>query len=182
MIDSDLFHLQPKGDTDRWFDLLVHPRVPPLVRTLPHVESLSLFRLEENQEEAQIRETLGLGVNHQHTQPSEHIMKVASDSMNAETTIPSASSVPPDISHPSSANLPQDQDRSVQLAVLPGTPAIPVPDSVLNPIPPPPPLETVAKTSALVSSDTPSVPVIRTIEIDEDDEEMPAIDLNSDSD
>ncbi|KAG6821542.1 hypothetical protein H0H93_000051 [Arthromyces matolae] len=44
----------------RDMDILVHPRAPPLVRSLPHVESLSLFRAEESQEEAQTREELGL--------------------------------------------------------------------------------------------------------------------------
>jgi hypothetical protein len=177
----DQFNLQNE-DTYRCFDLLVHPRVPPLVRTLPHVESLSLFRLEESQEEAQIRLSLGLGVNNQHAQPSEPIVNVASDdSMDAETTtIPPASSVFTGISHPSPADPPQDQDRSVPLAVPPCTPVIPVPDPTLNLIPPLKP-ETAAKTSILVTSDLPPVPLIP-IESDEDDEEMPAIDLNSDSD
>jgi hypothetical protein len=177
----DRFNLQPNEDTYRCFDLLVHPRVPPLVRTLPHVESLSLFRLEESQEEAQIRQSLGLGINDQHVQPSEPSLNVATDdSMDAETTIIPPSSVFTGISHPSPVDPPQDQDRSVPLAVPPGTPVIPEPGPTLNLIPPPPP-ET-AKTSILVTSDLPPVPLIPTIESDEDDEEMPAIDLNSDSD
>ncbi|KAI0650589.1 rRNA processing/ribosome biogenesis-domain-containing protein [Trametes meyenii] len=43
-------------------DLLLHPRVPPLVRSLPHVEMLSLFRAEESQEESDTRTNVGLGV------------------------------------------------------------------------------------------------------------------------
>ncbi|KAF8897738.1 rRNA processing/ribosome biogenesis-domain-containing protein [Infundibulicybe gibba] len=43
-------------------ELLLHPRVPPLVRSLPHVGSLSLFHLEESQEETEAREKMGLGV------------------------------------------------------------------------------------------------------------------------
>ncbi|KAF8639780.1 hypothetical protein AX17_001040 [Amanita inopinata Kibby_2008] len=41
-------------------DLLLHPRVPPLVRSLPHVQSLALSYDEESQEEANIRRRLGL--------------------------------------------------------------------------------------------------------------------------
>ncbi|KAF9464353.1 rRNA processing/ribosome biogenesis-domain-containing protein [Collybia nuda] len=48
--DSDLRNL----------DILLHPRVPPLVRALPHVESLSLFRVEASQEETEALRTLGL--------------------------------------------------------------------------------------------------------------------------
>lgn len=39
---------------------MLHPRLPPLVRALPHVEALSLFRAEEGQEEKDARQGLGL--------------------------------------------------------------------------------------------------------------------------
>lgn len=51
-------------------DLLLHPRVPPLVRSLPHVETLSLFPAEEGQEERDARQLLGLSVA-QHSLASE---------------------------------------------------------------------------------------------------------------
>jgi hypothetical protein len=41
-------------------DLLVHPRVPPLVRSLPPVEALALFRDEESNEERAVRQGLGI--------------------------------------------------------------------------------------------------------------------------
>ncbi|KAF9006544.1 rRNA processing/ribosome biogenesis-domain-containing protein [Cyathus striatus] len=44
----------------RMFDLILHPRVPPLLRSMPTVEALSLYISEESQEEKRIRETLGL--------------------------------------------------------------------------------------------------------------------------
>ncbi|KAH9899725.1 rRNA processing/ribosome biogenesis-domain-containing protein, partial [Cubamyces lactineus] len=47
-------------------DLLLHPRVPPLVRSLPHVEMLSLFRAEESQEEADARTAAGVVVVEEH--------------------------------------------------------------------------------------------------------------------
>ena len=40
--------------------ILLHPRVPPLLRSMPHVESLSLFKAEEHQDEAEVLSTLGL--------------------------------------------------------------------------------------------------------------------------
>ncbi|KAI0750951.1 rRNA processing/ribosome biogenesis-domain-containing protein [Daedaleopsis nitida] len=43
-------------------ELLLHPRVPPLVRSLPHVEMLSLFRAEEGDEESDARSRVGLRV------------------------------------------------------------------------------------------------------------------------
>ena len=50
------------SDEHRDIDLLIHPRVPPLVRALPHVEALALFRAEEGDEEADIRRRLGVAV------------------------------------------------------------------------------------------------------------------------
>ncbi|KAJ8515231.1 hypothetical protein ONZ45_g7310 [Pleurotus djamor] len=41
-------------------ELLVHPRLPPLLRAQPHVEHLALSRKEESRDEANVRETLGL--------------------------------------------------------------------------------------------------------------------------
>ncbi|KIP10671.1 hypothetical protein PHLGIDRAFT_125372 [Phlebiopsis gigantea 11061_1 CR5-6] len=54
--------LQGSTSTDvlREIELMLHPRVPPLVRALPHVESLSLFRAEEGSEEKQTRLEAGL--------------------------------------------------------------------------------------------------------------------------
>ncbi|KAJ7490368.1 rRNA processing/ribosome biogenesis-domain-containing protein [Mycena galericulata] len=50
------------GNTHIYRDLevLLHPRLPPLVRSLPFVESLSLCRAEESQEEIDTRQSLGL--------------------------------------------------------------------------------------------------------------------------
>lgn len=47
-------------DVARGVDLLLHPRVPPLVRPLPHVETLALFREEEGDEEAMTRGSMGV--------------------------------------------------------------------------------------------------------------------------
>ncbi|KAL0573964.1 hypothetical protein V5O48_007979 [Marasmius crinis-equi] len=50
-------------DTMRNLDVLLHPRLPPLLRSLPQLEALSLFRTEESEEEAAERQRLGLETN-----------------------------------------------------------------------------------------------------------------------
>ncbi|KAG7096761.1 hypothetical protein E1B28_004173 [Marasmius oreades] len=56
-------------DTMHGLDLLLHPRLPPLLRSQPQVEALSLFRSEESEEEAVERQRLGLEIQIQ--DPSE---------------------------------------------------------------------------------------------------------------
>lgn len=52
--------------TLRDLDRLLHPRVPPLVRALPHVESLCLFSSEESLEERELRESLRIATPPHH--------------------------------------------------------------------------------------------------------------------
>ncbi|KAH9045464.1 hypothetical protein EDB85DRAFT_2070270 [Lactarius pseudohatsudake] len=52
--------------TLRDLDRLLHPRVPPLVLALPHVESLCLFRREESLEERELRESLRMAISPHH--------------------------------------------------------------------------------------------------------------------
>jgi hypothetical protein len=42
----------------RQLELLLHPRLPPILQSLPHLESLSLFKAEESHEEANIISSL----------------------------------------------------------------------------------------------------------------------------
>ncbi|KAH9049102.1 rRNA processing/ribosome biogenesis-domain-containing protein [Lactarius hengduanensis] len=69
LITHDL--LDPPDDpginfTLRDLDRLLHPRVPPLVLALPHVESLCLFRREESLEERELRESLRIAISPHH--------------------------------------------------------------------------------------------------------------------
>ncbi|KAK7695777.1 hypothetical protein QCA50_000414 [Cerrena zonata] len=50
------------SNVTRELELLVHPRAPPLVRSLPHVEMLSLYRVEESQEEQETRLAVQIGI------------------------------------------------------------------------------------------------------------------------
>jgi hypothetical protein len=45
------------------FDLILHPRLPPITRRFPPVSVLSLYRAEESNTESHAREQLGLGVS-----------------------------------------------------------------------------------------------------------------------
>lgn len=74
--------MQIKLQLQQEADLLLHPRGPPLVRPLPHVEALSLFRAEENNEELAARKSLALATTY-----DANIMDVVADP-NAVTPIP----------------------------------------------------------------------------------------------
>lgn len=52
--------------------------MPPLVRSLPHVETLSLFRVEEGEEEKSARQALGLATEHDASLPTNSGMPDAS--------------------------------------------------------------------------------------------------------
>jgi len=60
IIDGSEHTLISNEDVHQRLNLMLHPRVPPLVRSLPHVESLSLFRAEESLDEIDTRGALGL--------------------------------------------------------------------------------------------------------------------------
>lgn len=50
---------QANGSSDV-LDVLLHPRLPPLVRPLPPLENISLYRVEEGEAERELRAMLGL--------------------------------------------------------------------------------------------------------------------------
>lgn len=69
LITHDL--LDPPDDpginfTLRDLDRVLHPRVPPLVLALPHAESFCLFRREESLEERELRESLRIAISPHH--------------------------------------------------------------------------------------------------------------------
>ncbi|KAF4619590.1 hypothetical protein D9613_005172 [Agrocybe pediades] len=56
-------------ESQRNLGILIHPRVPPLVRSMPHIESLSLYKAEESQEEAEALRALKIADMHIHQTP-----------------------------------------------------------------------------------------------------------------
>ncbi|KAJ7228479.1 rRNA processing/ribosome biogenesis-domain-containing protein, partial [Mycena pura] len=170
---------------NRDLEVLLHPRLPPLVRSLPYIEALSLFRAEESQEESDAREGLGLV-------PSAPAM----ESITSEVLMSEA----PTISSPSRANTSKSSDNPPQPRVLPQNSLQMVPPNsrnaeaekppmrVLSPqLPMPSPLvsapsfQTPAPSSTKVVKPSP-VDAPMFVEENENNEEMPTIDMDSDSD
>ncbi|KAI0307217.1 hypothetical protein B0F90DRAFT_1814005 [Multifurca ochricompacta] len=156
--------------TLRELDMLLHPRVPPLVRSLPHVESLSLSRAEESVEEREIRERLHIDVI-----SSLNGTEVISTENRLSAPIPALASLPP-LPNPSTL---ADVDVSK-------TPApAPFPSSLYPQAAEPLDLQPTQYTSAQLQSRLGAAPEIinpAAEDDDGDDEEMPSIDMASDSD
>ncbi|KAG6833947.1 hypothetical protein H0H87_007958 [Tephrocybe sp. NHM501043] len=165
-------------DTLRDLEILLHPRVPPLVRSLPHVESLSLFRAEEPQEEADVREEIGLhgALPDQPTNLHEedvvmhdsiaHITQAPPLNHLQPKTVDERPSPAPPVASPSLVTQQPLGPATMSKASAIEQPQMkpPVPKSTPQPVVPPPV----------------QVPVAQ--EVDDEDEEMPAINMDSDSD
>lgn len=150
-----------------------------MVRSLPYVEALSLCRAEESQEEADMRQSLGLVP------------------LEVESAMPDAESAIPDVvmAEPPPVPTPPKTNKSILVPTTPEVPAIVHPSQPLPKIPEPTsrPINgpTVEAAKAPVPSPFPikavnDVPVQSNLPIfveeEEKNEEMPAIDLGSDSD
>ncbi|KAI0775967.1 rRNA processing/ribosome biogenesis-domain-containing protein [Trametes elegans] len=176
-------------------DLLLHPRVPPLVRSLPHIEMLSLFRAEESQEEADARTSIGIAV-------MEERAPGRSDSDVPESLTPQDQNSTPmqvDVVQPKRSTIakttiaePAMQPVFPEVAEHhPAVGTIHQPLQVLQSSPPPPPDPLPSRTVALGSQPaTTAIPPVTSAapasslaqDDDDDDEPMPTIDLGSDSD
>ncbi|KAL4265026.1 Pre-rRNA-processing protein RIX1 [Pleurotus pulmonarius] len=72
---------------------LLHPRLPPLLRTQPHIESLVLSRKEESKEEAEARTELGLTLEDEEMAtdiPAPSGLPIQDPPPNAKVTTPAA--------------------------------------------------------------------------------------------
>ncbi|KAK0231019.1 rRNA processing/ribosome biogenesis-domain-containing protein [Armillaria fumosa] len=147
-------------------DLLLHPRVPPLVRSLPHVETLSLFHSEEGTEEARDRELLGLSVlQRQTSDPVQNTVATPSPQVDLDQEDRHTRPIPP---------------AKVPSPIPIDTPA---PANSGNSLPCAEPVYVSSKPSYAPSA-TPTLEPPKGMIADavEEDQEMPAIDLDSDSD
>ncbi|KAG5342288.1 hypothetical protein C0989_003417 [Termitomyces sp. Mn162] len=166
--------VEDNEDTLRDLEILLHPRVPPLVRSLPHVESLSLYRAEESQEEADVREELGLhGAFPHQSKPVEEDI-IMGDSVSPETQ-------------------PVNNIQPVRIAEL--SPPKPVSSTVANTSSKPQPASLIVPVSVAIErprlkplepKSLPQTvipqPAVAPAQDERDDEEMPAINMDSDSD
>ncbi|KAF8842739.1 hypothetical protein BDN67DRAFT_965401 [Paxillus ammoniavirescens] len=179
--------LDPSNKLHSQIDLLLHPRRPPFVRTLPFVESISLSSAEESAEEAASRRLLGLTPGHEEIGASSSERSMGAEQVSPQPTAQNQQtpvSAPQQQVSPISIELPPKSDPVGNLrltepsaaSLVPRPQALlpPAPTNPLNPISPPLPSQ-----KAPAANITHVAPMV----VDEDDnEEMPAIDLDSDSD
>ncbi|KAI0033323.1 rRNA processing/ribosome biogenesis-domain-containing protein [Vararia minispora EC-137] len=171
---------EPGDDAERMLDLLVHPRAPPMVRSMPPVEALALFRDEEGSEERAAREMLGITTSEQWSVPSASVRSGADARATADHGA---------LDHGASTSTVQER-VPLPLPLFatgiaqPEAPQ-PVPTTVL-----------VSRPAAMVVSETGAAPVVPAPSVsmpssfsgpapmdeDDDDEPMPTIDLESDTD
>lgn len=98
---------------------MLHPRAPPLIRALPHVESLSLFQAEESQDELETRSKMGIVTLNDVLQPTPATTEVpaghvSTATAHAPTPPPAPTPVPLPgralpINNPSFVGIPQTQ-------------------------------------------------------------------------
>ncbi|KAI3612208.1 ribosome biogenesis protein rix1 [Moniliophthora roreri] len=167
-------------------DILLHPRLPPLLRSLPQVEAFSLFRTEESEEEMSSRQGLGLEVEAgEEPPPPTRLDDTVMGDARSTPVVPTApiEPTPKSIVHPPPQTIP---------AVIPDlTPKL----SITNPIAaanviekqPDATVVSMVKNSMIktLPDQGPRISQAKTIirsSVDAEDEDMPAIDLESDSD
>jgi len=175
IIDGSGRTLTSGEDVYRKLDLLLHPRVPPLVRSLPPVESLSLFRAEESLEEIDAREALGLDIAEQHPK----VPSPMNDIVMTLDIVQPMTILPP----PTPAAIPKHASESNHPAIAQPVPQTKVAHTLSPSLLP---LSTKEQASSASVSTAPvtvqRADVIGPMDESEEDEEMPAIDLDSDSD
>jgi hypothetical protein len=163
-------------------DLLLHPRRPPFVRTLPFVDSLSLSSAEESAEETKTRQSLDLAFGNGEirsitSEPQTHHEPAIQSFMTLEQQTP--------------LNPPQERASATSIGLLPQTASETNGNlSVETPAPSvatvAPPLQAVSDLPAgpplLISQKGPAPSVFGVPMLVDEFEEVPAIDLGSDSD
>ncbi|KAF7288291.1 RIX1 domain-containing protein [Mycena chlorophos] len=161
-----------QGKMSREIELLLHPRLPPLMRSMPGVEALSLFRAEESQEESDLLRSLGLVSADPPTMESQPAMEAEP----VASVVPHATLAPPPMSQqPSTPQLPPLAEKPAPIAAAPRT--------ALPPRPPAAQLQQQrAQQPKIAPPAPPATEVAMQVEDDEKNEEMPSIDLDSDSD
>ncbi|KIJ70145.1 hypothetical protein HYDPIDRAFT_121614 [Hydnomerulius pinastri MD-312] len=177
---------------DYHIDLLLHPRRPPYVRSLPDVESLSLTFAEESVEETAARRLLGSMPGHE-----PHGEAVTQE--YEQTTAEPLSAQPHVQAPPATVPLPQQPQVSTLFSAVPppsesrsdadvARSTKPTPASFTTPpqtLFPPAPVVVVEPSPPPRSPKAPRAPVthVAPMVVDEvENDDMPAIDMDSDSD
>ncbi|KIK67924.1 hypothetical protein GYMLUDRAFT_36732, partial [Collybiopsis luxurians FD-317 M1] len=180
-------------DSLRKVDLLIHPRLPPLLRPLPKLDALTLFRAEESAEEAEARHSLGIDAAANASVASRDVVMKEAKTTSDTPFVASPSQKP---SIPPIMQTAPREHFSSGLTYVPSvgssvTPVVPqitsiVPQQPLEPglistvavkptIPPSYASQTIGQSEAV------NTMVPAPLEGLDDDEEMPSINLESDS-
>ncbi|KAF9012654.1 rRNA processing/ribosome biogenesis-domain-containing protein [Cyathus striatus] len=165
---------------ERMFDLILHPRVPPLLRSMPTVEALSLYISEESQEEKRIRKTLDLEAL-QHT--SEDAMRDDENPKALTSLIPSLGQSAPAPENPPVASATQhDSAAAVRSKITPV--AMPIKQPGLDNTGHKTPLSQniyPQQSSTQQLPGTTLIPLSNDDSENDDEDEMPTINMASDS-
>ncbi|KJA29888.1 hypothetical protein HYPSUDRAFT_31915 [Hypholoma sublateritium FD-334 SS-4] len=163
--------------------LLLHPRVPPLVRSMPHLEAISLFKVDQSQEEIDVLTTLEMkatDATHE-TEQQDVVMTDHSILVNPPTptittnTLPSTIPTAPVSVQPAATSAiptPPKTDHASQSTTRASTPPVPPLRATGS-------FESYGESAPRVLPSRPAIPIPQD-EGDEDDE-MPAINMESDS-
>jgi len=175
--------MKTKHKVQQEVDLLLHPRGPPLVRPLPHVEALSLFRAEESNEELTARTSLSLT-----TAYDGNVMDVAADPITVTPSLPEPTPQPvpthliiptPRTTAPAPPTVLGSQQQMSSITAVPTKDSADTRSaiSIRQPVNSPPSTSSQTSASATVK------PMLIPVAVDEEEEEpMPTIDTESDSD
>ena len=151
-----------RQDMQRHIDLLLHPRVPPLIRREPYVQSLSFYHNEKSREEASDQESVGLAAPEYPLKLSSNLPKEAQHIIQKDHEAPPQTSA---IANQNLAASPQpERDVFRPRPVVQDIPMAPMASS-----------QSRIQMQAQPSS-APQLPLTG------EDEEMPPIDMASDSD
>jgi len=174
--------------------------LPPLVRPLPHVDELSLYRAEESNDERSARQTVGVvtvqdsqptpqtDVDHRSTilhlgqQEEQNVSSGLSPASNM-VSVQSTSKAPLDIPPlPPSQNFTTPQFSPAISSNISPVPPFPntsghVPSSATTPH-----MNALGDYSKSAGAVAPAKPSSMDVDDDEDDQELPTIDVESDSD
>ncbi|OAX43989.1 hypothetical protein K503DRAFT_730190 [Rhizopogon vinicolor AM-OR11-026] len=178
--------MKTKLEVQQQVDLLLHPRGPPLVRPLPHVEALSLFRAEESNEERAARTSLDLATIYDANAMDVAVEPIAVTPSLPEPTprlVPTHLPTPtPRITAPAPPTVLTSQQRTSPITVAPTKDSADARSATsTRQAENSRPSTSCQNERAPVTLEPPHIPVV--VDDDDDDEEaMPTIDMESDSD
>ena len=174
-------------------DVLFHPRLPPLVRPLPPLENISLFRAEESELERELRTTLGLAApeDPQPTAssqlPPQALSEVPENPTRAVETASFALAPTPPILDSSNPPAQSSNDMQVEQTGVPPVIAPPHDQTPVKGAPPalnqtPPMVEFNEKPPVSEPPQAPPWNPISFVDDEDEEEEIPSINVDSDSD